>query len=283
MTGTRRGALIAAGAALALAAGAVTAIWRVENPPMDAIDRTPPTVAELEAAARTRVLFGHQSVGGNVLDGVDALYEAEGVAAPPVTEVHADGRGALDDDAFLAHAHVGVNGDPFTKLDDLARLVDGPLGDGVDLALVKFCYLDVTAPTDVQALFDEYVHVVEGLERRKPGIRFLHATVPLTTDRSWRASLKAVLGDDDQAGPADNIARYRYNELVRERYADSGRLFDIAAVEATLAQHPTIRSEDGVEYFVLNRALAADAGHLNELGSAEAAAELVRVVAANAP
>jgi len=68
--------------------------------------------------------------------------------------------------------------------------------------------------------------------------------------------------------------------LVRLRFGSTGRLFDIAAVEATLAQDPTERHSGGLAYYVLNKALASDAGHLNDLGGGLAATELIRVVAA---
>jgi hypothetical protein len=275
---TRRRVTIALVALLAVVIGGGVAAWTLENPPMDTIEVAQPSTDQLETTTQARMFFGHQSVGTNVLSGVDPLYADGGVTAPPILETVEP---VADADAFIAHAAVGVNGDPWSKLDAFTGIVDGSLGEQLDVALLKFCYVDVTASTDVQALFEEYSAAMDELAQRHPGIRFLYATVPLTTDRSWKANLKALIGRDDQAGPADNIARQRYNELVRERYGDSGQLFDIAAIEATIAQRPAVRTDGGTEYFVLNRALASDAGHLNALGAEAAAAELVRVVSAN--
>ena len=67
--------------------------------------------------------------------------------------------------------------------------------------------------------------------------------------------------------------------MVRARYGDTGSVFDIAAVEATMEQQPMVRNLKGQRYLVLNRALSSDAGHLNALGSQAAAAEFVRVLA----
>ncbi len=115
------------------------------------------------------------------------------------------------------------------------------LGDGVDVALLKLCYVDVVAGTDVDAVFAAYSALMDELERKHPSVRFLYTTVPLSTDRGWKSIVKSWIGRDDQMGPADNIARERYNELVRARYGASGRLFDIAAVEATMTEIPTQR------------------------------------------
>lgn len=265
--------------ALLLVAIAVCAIlgigyWMLENPPVDQIDIEQPAAADLTGFAQQRVYFGHQSVGWNIVGGLDDLYA--GTAAAPVVVETAE---PLTGSAFFAHSTVGVNGDPLGKLDEFTRVVDGPLGAQLDVALVKFCYIDVTTATDTTALFDAYRARLSELEARHPDIMFLYTTVPLTTDRSWKASIKALLGRDDQAGPKDNAARQAYNTQIRERYGDTGRLFDIAAVQATMTQSPTLRGSGDDEYYVLNRALASDNGHLNDLGSRAAAAALVRLVA----
>lgn len=262
-----------------IAAGAVAAalgigVWMLENPPTDQITVDRPAAADLRQFAQERVYFGHQSVGWNIVGGLEELY-AGGDAAPLVRETTEP----IDAAAFLAHSGVGVNGDPLSKLDEFTAVIDGPLGDRLDVAVLKFCYIDVTAATDAQALFDAYSARIAELEARHPDIAFVYTTVPLTTDRSWKANIKAFLGRDDQAGPADNVVRQQYNTLVRERYAGTGRLFDIAAVQATMTERPTLRGADGAEYYVLNRALASDNGHLNTTGSLAAASEFVRVIA----
>lgn len=244
------------------------------------IDIDEPSKVELNTVARTRVLFGHQSVGANILGGISTLYDEAGVSEPPVVETRET---VTSEGGFIAHAHVGVNGDPLGKLADFAKILDGPLGDEVDVAVVKFCYVDIVASTDVEAVFDAYVATISELEARHPDVRFVYTTVPLTADRGLKSRIKALLGSDDQMGPADNIARQRYNELIRERFGMSGRLFDIAAVQSTMQTAPTTRTDDGETYYVLSDDLRSDRGHLNEQGSEAAAAEFLRVIAAAAP
>jgi hypothetical protein len=239
-----------------------------------------PTSTELQTVAQTKILFGHQSVGANLLGALPDVYRAAHMPAPLVVETRDV---VTSEGGFVAHAYVGVNGDPLGKLDDFARMVDGRLGNEVDVALVKFCYADIVAATDVRAVFDAYTSTMADLEARHPDVRFLYTTVPVTADRNLKARIKAVLGRDDGMGPDDNRARQRYNELIREQYGMSGRLFDIAAVESTMQTSPTRRGDGDGTYYVLNDDLRSDRGHLNEQGAEAAAAEFVRVVAANAP
>ncbi len=234
-----------------------------------------PSAAQLRAVADTRVFFGHQSVGSNLLGGLAALTAETDENGLQVLET----RDAVAGGGFLAHAHVGVNGDPQSKFDDFAAVIDGALGESLDVALLKLCYTDVTAGTDVEAVFSVYEDLLADLQERHPDITFLYATVPVTTDRGLRATISSWLDPDDAMGPTDNIARHRFNELVRERFAGSGRLFDIAAVEAAMSQAPTRRLAPGGEYYVLHPAFSSDPGHLNEAGSRAVAAEFVRLVA----
>jgi lysophospholipase L1-like esterase len=166
------------------------------------------------------------------------------------------------------------------KFVSFAEVMAGPAGKGVDVALMKLCYVDIDASTDVQAVFDAYVAMMDEVEAAYPDVRFLYTTAALTSDRTWKGKVKAVLGRGDQMGPADNVARERYNAMIREKYAATGRLVDIAAAQA---EGTGRRSHDGSTYYVLNENLTFDRGHLNEVGSRAVAAELLKVVATNSP
>lgn len=269
---SRRRLRVAVAVLVVALVGSVAAVWILENPRVDSIEVAPPTQDQLEAFADLRIFFAHQSVGRNVLSGVEQTYEAQGSSVDIVRSTT-----DVPGEAFVAHTVVGENGDPNGKLAVFEQIIDGPMGEQIDVAILKFCYLDVMASTDVEALFAAYSSTISELELRHPDVRFIYTTVPLTTDPSWRATLKGILGDPP-TDPADNLARQQYNELVRAQYAASGSLFDIAGVQATLSQHPTEREKDGDEYFVLNLALASDSAHLNALGARVAAVELISVV-----
>lgn len=243
-----------------------------------------PSESELRVAGQTKVLFGHNSVGMNILDGVSKVYADASVPAPAVADVSGpeiSGASMTDaEGAAMRHAYIGVNEDPLSKFAAFKELVASPAGKDVDVALMKLCYVDIIAATDVQAVFDAYVSTMEEVEAAHPDVRFLYTTVPLTADRNWKSKVKAALGRDDEMGPADNIARERYNAMIREKYGATGRLVDIAATEADGTGE---RSQDGSTYYVLNKNLTFDRGHLNEAGSEAVAAELLKMVATNSP
>lgn len=260
-----------------MAAGAAWAASGKEPSVPESVVAATPGAGDLEEFSGTRIFFGHQSVGSNVIAGAADLYADAGNAALIVVETRDE---VPASGGFLAHAHVGVNGEPLGKIQDFARIVSGPMGDQVDVAVLKLCYDDIVEGTDVQAVFDEYSATMTRLESEHPGVSFVYTTVPLTTDRGWKQVVKSWIGRADRMGPSDNLARERYNALIRERYGDSGRLFDIAAVESTMNTTPMSRTQDGQTFYVLHPGLASDPGHLNEIGSRAAASELIRVVTA---
>lgn len=271
----RSRALVLAAAGLLVAGLAL--VWAERRPELSkSVPVVMPTSGELAAFGRARVFFGHQSVGANIVDGVELVF-ADAAVQPTIKETRL---AVPASSGFLAHSPVGVNGDPLGKFEDFVEIMDGPLGAAVDVALVKLCYVDIVATTDPVAVFEAYVEMMAKLTAAHPEVRFLYTTVPLTTDRTWKSTIRTWLQGDDQMGPPDNVVRAQYNQLVRDRFSGSGRLFDVAAVEATLDGDPMVRSLAGEPYEALNQALSSDAGHLNDLGARLAAAELVKVVAA---
>ena len=212
-------------------------------------------------AERPRVFFGHQSVGQDVLGGVSRLA-ASGAPVPEVVD-----------------ARIGANEEPLAKIADFdARVRDG-LGERVDVAMMKLCYIDVTAGTDVRALFDAYRTTLSALERDHPAVSFVHVTVPLTTEQGRLTRLRSRLTGNDRFGPAENVQRERLNALFRAEYAGD-RIFDLAAVESTRPDGTRVSGRhEGADYFALHDGYAADLGHLNEPGAEVAATAWLAAVA----
>jgi hypothetical protein len=217
---------------------------------------------DLATMASARVFFGHQSVGQNVLDGVRGVYESHGQQPPPVQ------------DAFI-----GENEDPLSKIEDFAARMRAGLGDQVDVAMMKLCYIDITTQTDVDALFETYRTTMAGLERDLPTVTFVHVTAPLMTEPSRLSSVKARLTGSTRYGPAENATRERLNRLVRREYADR-HLFDLAAVESTTPTGSRVGGQhDGTDYYALHDGYASDNGHLNATGAQVAATAWIATVA----
>lgn len=234
------------------------------------------STADLATASTARVFFGHQSVGMNVLDGLPALYADHAMPAPRIEQ----GRRPLSaPGGFVEHDYLGVNEQPLGKIQDFDHALRSGLAEHVDVAIMKLCYIDFRSDTDVDALFAAYRDTIEALERDFPDITIVKATVPLMTDRRGLSKLKARISGNDRFGPAENVARERFNTLVRERYAGD-HLFDVAAAESTAPDGARSGGRhDGQDYFALYDGYASDPGHLNAQGAKMAAAAWVRAVA----
>jgi hypothetical protein len=234
--------------------------------------------ADLERAGRTRVFFGHQSVGMNILDGVPGVFAAQGVPVPPIQDrrTTADTPGG-----FIAQSLIGDNTDPLRKIQDFDAVIrSGGLGSQLDVAVLKFCYIDVVPGTEVDTLFATYRDTLAALQRDYPQVTFVKVTVPLTTDPPLLSRLQRAVRGDDSYGAAANVTRARLNELIRKEYADD-HLFDLAAVESTAPDGSRMSGRSGGRpYFALADGYAADPGHLNADGSHRAATAFLAAIAA---
>lgn len=251
-------------------------VWKEKSMPVKGEVVATVDDGQLAVVDRTRVFFGHQSVGENILGGVEAIYARQGLVAPPIEE-----NGARPGPAggFISHAYIGANEQPRLKIDDFARTLRGGLGDRVDVALMKFCFLDISTRTDVDALFAHYRDTIAALQRDYPAIAFVHVTVPLTTDSGIKNRIKIMFGGSDRYGQGENVARHRYNELLRRHYGED-RVFDLAAIESTTPDggRQEFRYRDQ-PYYALHTGYASDLGHLNAEGSEIAARAFLQAVA----
>lgn len=231
--------------------------------------------AELERIAQERIYFGHQSVGANVLDGMKDLSEAAGVPLRIAEVAHAGEIGAPG----IGHVFVAENGNPLKKLRSFASALGE--GSAADIALVKFCYVDINANTNPRALFERYRAAIDELRTKNPRTTFVHVTLPLTTVQTGpKAWVKRVLGRAPY-GTVENVKREQYNALLRRTYAGREPIFDLARVESTAADGTRASVEwDGSVAPVLVAAYTDDGGHLNRTGRLFAARELVAVLAA---
>jgi hypothetical protein len=239
------------------------------------------TTADLTTVAHTGVFFGHQSVGMNMLDAVPDIYTDHGVSAPPIkqerTEPGANG-------GFIAHQFIGENTKPLLKIEDFNRTMRDGMGRQVDVALMKFCSLDITSSTDVDALFARYRDTMAALERDFPHVTFIYMTVPLMTEPGsisrLKTRLKTLVGGSDRFGQPANLARERLNALIRREYAGRRHFFDLAAVESTKPDGTRVSGRyDNRGYFALYHGYAADICHLNPVGSKIAATAFLEAIA----
>jgi hypothetical protein len=213
--------------------------------------------AALQRLAAKAIYFGHQSVGFNIMDGVQALIAGTSGTVPRVQETVSPS--SMQAGVF-AHAGNGSNGDPVGKTAAFRATIQGGVGAKVNLAFFKFCYVDFDGSTNVAAVFADYQSTMAALKSAFPGVRFVHFTTPLMT------------------GPnADNAVRERFSDLIRQTYGATEPVFDLAKVESTRADGST-ESFNGVR--ALAAAYSSDGGHLNSTGEDVVAKSLVVFLAA---
>jgi hypothetical protein len=235
-------------------------------------------IQALDRLAARRIFFGHQSVGYNILDGVkDILRDA-----PRATlRVEETTEAARVEPGVLAHAALGQNGDPSSKIKAFSQVMDGGMAARSDVALFKFCYIDVDADTDVDRLFTEYRDSMQALAARHPSTRLVHVTMPLRMVQTGpKAMVKRLLGRP-AGGYVENMKRNRFNDLMRKEYGNGGSLFDLASIEATQPNgRQTTFDFEGKELFALTPAYTSDNGHLNETSRRLVASAFLEVLAA---
>lgn len=227
---------------------------------------------EWQTLLKRRVLFGHQSVGQNILEGIESLSSQASIKLPVVKLANA----IPPDNHGIFHFFVGQNEDPSSKLQDFKKTFESGAGKGADIALVKFCYIDFHGGSNSQALAKQYSDTLDQLSQKFPETRFVAVTAPLTVVQTGpKAWIKRLLGRTP-SGLADNLRRREFNELIRARYSKENRIFDLAKIESegTGAQEYEKRPID-----VLNPIYTYDDGHLNTKGKEIVASHLLKYLA----
>lgn len=220
-----------------------------------------------------RIFFGHQSVGAGIVDGLEYIASEY----HPITLNILEGASAGTDlvPAFL-HAPVGTNGDPASKLSRFTELMLGELGGTIDIAFFKFCYLDITADTDVPRLFAAYQQHLSRLKEARPTITFVHFTVPLTAIQTGpKAFIKRLL-NKPPGGYDDNAKRNEFNLLMCLAYAGQEPFFDLALLESTRPDGSRVSyTLKDKQHYSLAPAYTDDGGHLNTTGKRLIAEQLL--------
>lgn len=233
-------------------------------------------IENLRTIAKARVLFGHQSVGRNILAGLEALSEEAGVPLRilEITGVPPNGPG-------IFHANIGQNGDPVSKIEMFARLLTANGKPEYDIAMMKFCYTDLgqDTPLDVAEMIDRYSRMVNNMRVTRPEVRLVHIAMPLrAAPRGMKTAVKRFFGLAT-VGVVNNILRNAFNDALRAKYSGEV-MFDLAAVESTLPDGTrSAFKHDGEVIYTLANAYTEDGGHLNEVAQRIAAIAFVRTLA----
>ena len=226
-----------------------------------------------------RTFFAHQSVGADILAGIEQLGR-DGARVAQVLDLAQAPRPAGDNigpdlthSLLIIHQRLGVNREPLTKIEGFRQVLEAKRRPEIDVALLKFCYVDINVQGDAETLWRHYATAIEELSAAHPDVRLVHCTVPLRSlPEGPYAWLRRTLGHRHPAIAA-NRARDWFNQQLRQRFGDGHRLFDLAALESRRADGKACELEDsGTRVPSLAREWTYDGGHLNERGRTMAAA-----------
>ena len=231
---------------------------------------------DLNSIKNMRIYFGHQSVGYNIVAGIEDLIKDKII--PEINLVR------LEDSAefpeyYFAHSSIGKNGYPNVKCDDFSDKINFMNSNNIGYALLKFCYVDIRRETNVDEMFEYYSKTMDSLISKYPQIKFILVTVPLTERGPWfKRFIKGIMGENEYQDIA-NKKRCEFNDMLISRYKDNP-VFDLAKIESTRPDGTRTEYEiDGKTYYYLFDGYTMDGGHLNEAGRKKVAYELILTLA----
>ena len=206
---------------------------------------------QMDAIAGSSFYFEHASVGGNMLDGLNALRTSDATfyrlsvtgddGSPPATVA-----------SGVVYEYNRGNPPWEAKVTGFATDINSGWGGKVTFALNKFCYIDQMAD------FATYRDSMLALESApsNAGTNFVYMTIPLTN-----------------ATDADNVLRNQFNASLRSWASANNKIvFDVADIEAhDLNGVLQTYQWGGQTYQRMADDRTSDGGHLNAAGSVQVA------------
>jgi hypothetical protein len=233
------------------------------------------TDAQWARLAQRTIFFGHQSVGRNIVQGIEELMKAD--PRIKLRIVRSPRAASVGGPAFV-HFDIGENYDPASKDTAFVAALDGFDSSG-GVAMYKYCFVDMGRNTDPDSLFAEYARTTDAMHAQHSNLTIVHITQPLlsaTPTPKLKAFVKRLLGRGENPEVALNAKRNRFNMLLRERYGGKEPVFDLAAIESThLDGSRSSFTLDGQTVYTLAQELTSDGGHLNELGRRRVSEQLL--------
>lgn len=220
-----------------------------------------------ETLSAKKIFFGHHSVGENIISGMEEVSRDSTTIDLKI--IQTKDASTLGSGGFFAHGETGHNFDPASKITSFKQVLENGMGNKVDIAFMKFCFVDIGTETDFATLFQQYKKTMDLLKKEFPHVTFVHVTVPLYVEpqgikSSVKQKIKMLLGKNDFY---ENTAKAKYNRLLRAEYAGKEPLFDLASFESTYPDGRRLLHKDGdLDYESLIPEYSSDGGHLNKQG-----------------
>jgi lysophospholipase L1-like esterase len=231
---------------------------------------------QVASLATKKIFFGHESVGNNIVQGIRGLISAD--PRLKINIVKSADPQSIPAPAFVEF-EIGRNGDPRSKNDGFAAILEKGMGAQGGIAMFKYCYVDIDSSTNVPKMFEDYRAEINTIKAKYPALKIVHITVPLTTvEPTTKAWIKNMLGRTTTQNI--NVKRNEFNNLLRKTYSGVDPIFDLAQVESTQSDGSrSYFTRDGKKIYKLASEFTTDGGHLNEAGRKAAAEALLEVLA----
>lgn len=224
-----------------------------------------------EKLSKKKIYFGHQSVGNNIIEGINELivrYPQIKLNIVETTDL------SMSKKSGFIHSKIGKNTDPKSKIDMFKKNIDS---SDLDIAMLKLCYVDFKAKSNIEEIFDYYSSTIELLEKANPNIKIVHFTAPLVENKfSFKVLLKKILNKKIIWELDDNVTRNLFNKKIVKKYSMSSNIFNIALIESTKTDGARVTFNRGnSDYYSLNPEYTDDGSHLNTKGRVIVAEQLL--------
>ncbi|MBM4024189.1 MAG: LamG domain-containing protein [Planctomycetes bacterium] len=206
----------------------------------------------LDRARGLKVLFCHASVGGTIMNGMTARVGLASQNPQRYSIVRQENAEAAWFETNQGIVNISRTdwprqGSKVRGFDHMIRNLGYGQAGRVNVAFMKFCYIDWQPTTNVQRQWDEYRTVMEALAADYPHVTFVW----------WTTALNST-------GDAGDVME-RFNHLVREYCVRNGKvLFDLADIESHDLQGNPCYSDVGAEG--LYAGYAVDGAHPTGIG-----------------
>lgn len=214
--------------------------------------------------ADQKVYFGHQSVGYNIIDGMQLWEDESGIA---LSKAFSRDFSSESETSFV-HFKIGTNKEPHAKIDDFVALMEQIPEEEKAIAFFKFCFADFYEDTDVDDLFAYFSEKMLYLKDKHTNINFLVSTVPaMAVQKGWRGFAKKILGRAPY-GYLQNISLSEFNQKVLTEFSGVLPVFDLAGIEVTRPDGSMETfTHKGSEHPCIPDYYTSDYGHLNDFGA----------------
>ncbi len=225
-----------------------------------------------------KIYFAHQSVGINVIEGIQEILRKHPTISLNIVETanQADFKAGI-----FAHSAIGENFKPDTKTAEFISFMEQGIGENADTVALKYCFLDINAGTAVDKMFHKYSTALDKVSKDYTKLNVIHFTMPLEVHRPGKkAKLKKFFGVNEIKEYDDNAKRNEYNEMLLDKYQGREPIFDLAKFESSYPDGSRSSYErKGKTYYALAPEFSRDGAHLNELGRKQLAGKFLLFLA----